>query len=58
MGPAATLTYLVKCYQATIITDIWFAVTFFAGWAATVQAISIYRTDLSISNQILTVLGM
>ncbi|KAH7106006.1 UPF0187-domain-containing protein [Auriculariales sp. MPI-PUGE-AT-0066] len=57
MGIVSGLKWLVKCYRSTVINDIYFPVLLFSGWGAIVQAITAYKHDLSISNQILTVLG-
>ncbi|KZV93122.1 UPF0187-domain-containing protein [Exidia glandulosa HHB12029] len=57
MGISNGLHWLVKRYRATVINDIWFPVLLFSAWAAAIQIISIKVHDLSISNQILTVLG-
>ncbi|EJD43747.1 UPF0187-domain-containing protein [Auricularia subglabra TFB-10046 SS5] len=57
MGFSNGLHWLVKRYRATVINDIWFPVVLFSSWAAAIQLISHYVHDLSISNQILTVLG-
>jgi putative membrane protein len=57
MGLRSFGKFLIKCYRATVINDIWHLVILFAGWAAVIQAITKYKHDLGISNQILTVLG-
>lgn len=57
MGVSDAAHWLVKRYRATVINDIWFLVVLFSAWAAVVQIISIKVHNLSISNQILTVLG-
>lgn len=57
MGLHNTVHWMVKRYRATVINDIWAPVVLFSAWATVVQVISVYKYDLAISNQILTVLG-
>jgi len=57
MGFVSGATWLINKYRATVINDIWHLVLFFTAWAAVIQVICVVHKDISVSNQILTVLG-